>query len=169
MTKGRIAVVFLVAAALAGCATPEPPKVAAPPPPKCEEPPKQLMTSDLVPGQGDPVPARSAVLVGYTGWLYDPCKPGHKGEMFDTSEGRETPFGFIIGAGRVIKGWDEGVAGMREGGKRLLVIPANMAYGEREVGGKIPPNSALVFEVHLVQLANIPGDPAPPYTPPPRQ
>jgi FKBP-type peptidyl-prolyl cis-trans isomerase FkpA len=153
MSHGRAAIAMLVAAALAGCAAPEPPKVAAAPAPKCEEPPKQLMLRELAAGTGEPVPARSAVLVSYTGWLYDPCKPDHKGQMFDTSEGRETPFGFIIGAGRVIKGWDEGVAGMREGGKRELVIPPDKAYGAAgAAGGKIPPNATLVFDVEMVKV-----------------
>jgi FKBP-type peptidyl-prolyl cis-trans isomerase len=141
-----------LALAVAACA-PEPIKIAAPPPPKCEDASPQLMTRDLAPGTGDPVTPRTAVLVAYTGWLYDPCKPDHKGAMFDTSEGRQTPFGFIVGTGRVIKGWDEGVAGMREGGKRELFIPADMGYGAAGApGGKIPPNSALVFDVELVKV-----------------
>ena len=142
------------ALALASCATPEPPKVAAAPPaPKCEAPPAQLMTRDLAEGTGEPINFRSAILVSYTGWLYDPCKPGHKGEKFDSSEGRPTPFGFIVGAGRVIKGWDEGIVGMREGGKRELVIPADKGYGAQGApGGKIPPNSALVFDVEVVKV-----------------
>jgi FKBP-type peptidyl-prolyl cis-trans isomerase len=92
------------------------------------------------------------VLVGYTGWLYDPCKPDHKGEMFDTSAGRPTPFGLIVGTGRVIQGWDEGLIGMREKGKRLLIIPPDKAYGAKGAGDKIPPNATLVFEVELLQV-----------------
>ena len=107
----------------------------------------------------------STAMVFYTGWVYDPCAPDHKGSEFDSNVGKSVPFGFRVGAGRVIKGWDEGVAGMKEGGKRLLVIPADKAYGAREIPGKIPANSALVFEVNLVQLANVPGAPAPSYTP----
>jgi FKBP-type peptidyl-prolyl cis-trans isomerase FkpA len=140
--------------AVAACA-PEPIKVAAtpPPPPRCEAASPQLMTRDLAPGTGDPVTPRTAVLVSYTGWLYEPCKPDHKGEQFDSSEGRPTPFGFIIGAGRVIKGWDEGVVGMREGGKRELFIPPDMGYGAAGApGGKIPPNAALVFDVEVVKV-----------------
>ena len=138
---------------LAACAAPEPPKVAAPPAPKCEAAPAQLMTRDLAEGTGDPINFRSAILVSYTGWLYDPCKPDHKGEKFDSSEGRPTPFGFIVGAGRVIKGWDEGIVGMREGGKRELTIPADKAYGAQGApGGKVPPNAALVFDVEVVRV-----------------
>jgi len=97
MTPRAGGLAVLAALAVGACA-PEPPKVAAAPPaPKCEAPPAQLMTRDLAEGTGDPIPPRSAVLVNYTGWLYDPCKPDHKGEKFDTSEGRSTPFGFIVG------------------------------------------------------------------------
>ena len=152
--SARIAVGLAVAAlAVAACA-PEPPKVAAAPPaPKCEAAPAQIMTRDLADGSGEPITPRSAILVSYTGWLYDPCKPDHKGEKFDSSEGRPTPFGFIVGAGRVIKGWDEGVVGMREGGKRELVIPADKAYGAAAApGGKIPPNSPLVFDVEVLKV-----------------
>jgi len=151
----RITVLSLAAAlAVASCAAPEPPKVAvAPPAPKCEPPPTQLMTRDMAEGTGDPINFRSAILVNYTGWLYDPCKPDHKGEMFDTSQGRATPFGFIVGAGRVIKGWDQGILGMREGGKRELTIPPDMGYGANAApGGKIPPNSTLVFDVDVVKV-----------------
>ena len=149
MTRALLASAVL-AAFLAGCATEPPKPVAAAP--KCEPAPTQLMMSDLEPGQGDPINPRSAVLVGYTGWLYDPCKPDHKGEMFDTSAGRPTPFGLIVGTGRVIQGWDEGLIGMREKGKRLLIIPPDKAYGAKGAGDKIPPNATLVFEVELLQV-----------------
>jgi FKBP-type peptidyl-prolyl cis-trans isomerase FkpA len=119
----------------------------------CEPPPKELVMKDIVVGTGATVEFKSPTYVGYTGWLYDPCKPDHKGDMFDTSQGRSTPFGFIVGAGRVIKGWDEGVLGMKEGGKRLLVIPPDKGYGSQNVGGgKIPPNSTLVFEVEVTNI-----------------
>ena len=121
----------------------------------CEAPPKELVTKDLKEGTGEVVVFKSAALVGYTGWLYDGCKPDHKGEMFDTSEKRSTPFGFVVGAGRVIKGWDQGVLGMKEDGTRLLIIPPEMGYGEKGAGnGKIPPNSTLVFEVTLMRIIN---------------
>jgi FKBP-type peptidyl-prolyl cis-trans isomerase len=126
----------------------------------CEPPPKELVKKDLKEGDGKTVAVRSPTIVQYTGWLYDPCAPDHKGEMFDTSQGRSTPFGFIVGAGRVIKGWDEGVMGMKEHGKRLLVIPPDKGYGERGAGGKIPPNATLVFEVEV--LAIVGGPPSPP-------
>ena len=150
----RIAAVLALAALAAASCAPEPPKVAvAPPAPKCEPPPAQLMTRDTAEGTGDPINFRSAILVSYTGWLYDPCKPDHKGEKFDSSEGRPTPFGFIVGAGRVIKGWDEGIIGMREGGKRELTIPPDKGYGASAApGGKIPPNSTLVFDIEVVKV-----------------
>jgi FKBP-type peptidyl-prolyl cis-trans isomerase FkpA len=119
----------------------------------CVPPPKDLVVKELEPGSGDSARFRTAVLVGYTGWLYDGCKPDFKGEQFDTSVGRSTPFGFMVGTGKVIKGWDEGIIGMKEKGKRLLVIPADKAYGAAGApGGKIPPNSTLVFEVELNKI-----------------
>ena len=91
--------------------------------------------------------------VNYTGWLYDEKAADNKGKQFDTSNNRGLPFGFVVGVGRVIKGWDEGVPGMKVGGKRTLIIPSDMAYGERDVGGGlIPANSALVFDVELVEI-----------------
>ena len=163
-----------LAVVIAGCGSTETKMAAAPaaapaPKPACEPAPATLVKKDLQEGDGRTAIPLATAMVFYTGWLYDPCAPDHKGAQFDSNQGKPVPFGVRIGAGRVIKGWDEGLPGMKEGGKRLLVIPANMAYGERQVGDKIPPNSALVFEVNLVQLANIPGDPAPSYTPPPRQ
>jgi len=146
--KPILASLFVVALGLFGCAAEPKP---APAPVACAVPPSDLVTRDLVPGTGDTARFRSAVLVNYTGWLYDGCKTDLKGAEFDTSVGRPTPFGFIVGAGRVIRGWDRGVIGMKEGGKRLLVIPASLAYGERGVG-KIPPNSVLVFEVTLEKI-----------------
>ena len=130
---------------------------AAAPKANCPSPPSELVVKDITPGTGQAVKFRSAVTVGYTGWVYDGCKPDFKGTMFDTSEGRPTPFGFVVGAERVIKGWDEGLIGMKEKGKRLLVIPPNKAYGTREMaGGKIPPGSTLVFEVELYQIVSQP-------------
>ena len=111
------------------------------------------MKQDISPGTGDDsVRPRTAVLVSYTGWLYDDCKPGHKGEKFDTSEGRATPFGFMVGAGSVIKGWDEGLIGMKEHGVRRLVIPPDKAYGSQQKGPIIKPNSTLVFDVELLKI-----------------
>lgn len=142
-----------LAAAVAFSASAQDMKAA--PKPACESPkapPAELVVKDLVPGTGREVVFRNPVLVSYTGWLYDGCAADLKGAKFDTSEGRATPFGFVVGAGRVIKGWDEGVIGMKEKGKRLLVIPPAKGYGERGAGDKIPPNSTLVFEVELITI-----------------
>jgi FKBP-type peptidyl-prolyl cis-trans isomerase len=97
-------------------------------------------------GTGDEAKAGNTVTVHYTGWLKD-------GKKFDSSKDRDRPFQFKLGAGRVIKGWDEGVAGMKVGGKRKLIIPPELGYGNRDVGnGLIPANSTLVFEVELLKV-----------------
>lgn len=124
--------------------------VAAPAPAEVQD----LVIKDTKVGEGRAAEKGKAVLVHYTGWLYDPKAPDQKGAQFDTSAGRSAPFGFIIGVGRVIKGWDEGVPGMKEGGKRTLVIPPAKAYGDKGAGGKIPPNATLLFEVELVKVVN---------------
>ena len=84
----------------------------------------------------------------YTGWLYD---DGVKGAKFDSSKDRNDPFEFGLGGGMVIKGWDEGVQGMKVGGTRMLIIPAELGYGARGAGGVIPPNATLLFEVELLR------------------
>jgi FKBP-type peptidyl-prolyl cis-trans isomerase len=91
------------------------------------------------------------VTVNYTGWLYAPTQPEQKGQQFDTSIGR-TPFVFVVGAGRVIQGWDRGVPGMRVGGLRRLVIPPDLAYGAQGAPPNIPPNATLVFDVELLAV-----------------
>ena len=103
-------------------------------------------------GTGTEAVAGKAVIVHYTGWLYDPAAADGHGAKFDSSLDRSVPFGFILGAGKVIKGWDEGVAGMKIGGKRTLVIPPQKAYGERGAGGVIPPNATLLFDVELLEV-----------------
>ena len=110
----------------------------------------QLQISDTTVGTGDEAVKGKTVVVHYTGWLYDPAAPNQKGKKFDSSVDRGTPFTFPLGAGRVIKGWDEGVAGMKVGGKRTLVIPPGMAYGSRGAGGVIPPDATLLFDVELL-------------------
>jgi len=116
---------------------------------KMTKTPSGLEYEDTVVGTGaSPKPAQKCVM-HYTGWLYE---NGAKGKKFDSSLDRGQPFEFKIGEGMVIKGWDEGVATMKVGGKRTLVIPPSIGYGARGAGGAIPPNATLLFEVELVGL-----------------
>lgn len=105
-----------------------------------------LKYEDLSEGEGDLAVSGQRVSVHYTGWLLD-------GDKFDSSVDRNQPFAFALGRGMVIRGWDEGVAGMRVGGKRRLTIPPQLGYGSRGAGGVIPPNATLVFEVELLDVA----------------
>lgn len=109
-----------------------------------------LTITDTQVGTGLPVKSGNQVQVHYTGWLYDAAAPNHKGRKFDSSVDRGEPFVFMLGAGQVIRGWDEGVVGMKPGGRRTLVIPPEMGYGARGAGGVIPPNATLVFDVELL-------------------
>jgi len=102
-------------------------------------------------GTGAEAVSGNNVSVHYTGWLY---KDGQRGAKFDSSVDRGQPFQFPLGAGRVIKGWDEGVQGMKVGGKRELIIPPELGYGSREIPGAIPANSTLDFEVELIKVGN---------------
>ena len=109
----------------------------------------ELKKIDTVVGDGKEASTGNHVDVHYTGWLYDEHAPDHKGKKFDSSLDRVQLFSFPLGAGHVIKGWDQGVAGMKIGGKRTLIIPAEMGYGARGAGGVIPPHATLVFDVEL--------------------
>lgn len=112
----------------------------------------QLIRQDARVGTGAEAQPGRGVVVHYTGWLYDESRPDRKGAKFDSSRDRNEPFSFNLGAGEVIQGWDEGVAGMRVGGQRTLTIPADMGYGARGAGGVIPPNATLLFEVELLEI-----------------
>lgn len=105
--------------------------------------PSGLIIEDLIVGSGDEAVVGRSVTVHYTGWLTD-------GKKFDSSKDRNDPFEFPLGAGYVIRGWDEGVQGMKVGGTRKLTIPPQLGYGARGAGGVIPPNATLVFEVELL-------------------
>jgi FKBP-type peptidyl-prolyl cis-trans isomerase len=111
---------------------------------------KELIKIDVKLGEGAQAAAGQRVTVHYTGWLYDEAAPNHHGNKFDSSRDRNEPFVFPLGAGMVIRGWDEGVAGMKVGGQRTLTIPPEMGYGAHGAGGVIPPNAALVFDVELL-------------------
>ena len=110
----------------------------------------ELIKTDVKLGTGDLAIPGKNVTVHYTGWLYDASAPDHHGKKFDSSRDRNEPFEFPLGAGRVIAGWDQGVAGMKIGGQRTLIIPASMGYGALGAGDVIPPNATLVFDVELL-------------------
>ncbi|MEO8778198.1 MAG: FKBP-type peptidyl-prolyl cis-trans isomerase [Rhodanobacter sp.] len=122
----------------------------AAPPAKATGQIDQLTTIDTKVGTGAEATPGMKVTVQYTGWLYDDGAKDKHGSKFDSSRDHGAPFTFELGAGNVIKGWDQGVAGMRVGGKRTLLIPSSLGYGARGAGGDIPPNASLVFEVELV-------------------
>jgi FKBP-type peptidyl-prolyl cis-trans isomerase len=110
----------------------------------------ELIKTDTKLGDGATAQAGQTVIVHYTGWLYDESAADNKGAKFDSSLDRNEPFDFPLGGGRVIQGWDQGVAGMKVGGQRTLLIPPTMGYGARGAGGVIPPNATLVFDVELL-------------------
>jgi FKBP-type peptidyl-prolyl cis-trans isomerase FkpA len=148
--SARIAALILLAAPLgmlAACSG----NVSAPAP----VPPaavSSLQSEDLETGTGAAIAAGQQAVVQYTGWLYEASASDHKGKEFDSSANAGQPFRFVVGAGQVIKGWDQGVAGMKVGGVRRLVIPADLAYGEAGAQGVIPPGATLVFEVSLIGI-----------------
>lgn len=132
------------------------PQKAAPAPPAPLAPAKPARPAytrtDLQVGGGREATKGKGLSVNYTGWLYDPSKPDLKGRMFDSSQGRG-PFNFVLGAGQVIPGWDQGFDGMKIGGRRRLIIPSDMAYGvDGAGGGLIPPDATLVFEMELLDV-----------------
>ncbi len=106
---------------------------------------EELIVEDLVAGDGKIVVKGALITAHYTGWLAD-------GTRFESSHDRGKPFQCVIGTGRVIKGWDQGLMGMQVGGKRRLSVPARLAYGERAIGDRIKPNSDLVFEIELLEV-----------------
>jgi FKBP-type peptidyl-prolyl cis-trans isomerase FkpA len=111
-----------------------------------------MQSMEVKPGTGEAITPGKIAVVQYTGWLYDAAAKDNKGKQFDSSRNRAGPFRFPLGAGQVIKGWDQGVAGMKVGESRRLVIPADLAYGDSGAGGVIPPGATLVFDVELVAI-----------------
>jgi len=144
----RLTIAIAVFALAAGCSRGEPTQSAATggtPEGKMETTASGLQYVDVKPGTGESPQKGQQVTVQYTGWLAD-------GTKFDSSRDRNQPFTFRIGQGQVIKGWDEGVATMKTGGVRKLVIPPDLGYGARGAGGVIPPNATLTFEVELLSV-----------------
>ena len=113
---------------------------------------KELTIENLQEGEGRAAEKGLSVIVHYTGWIYDKSQGDGRGKKFDSSLDRREPFTFVLGVGQVIKGWDEGVKDMKVGGKRVIIIPSDMAYGARGAGDVIPPNTDLIFEVELLGL-----------------
>jgi FKBP-type peptidyl-prolyl cis-trans isomerase len=136
--------VVVLAALIAACGS-KPPAVPGPEP-------SSMQSVDLKMGAGPEIAAGKIAVVQYTGWLYEASAPDNKGKQFDSSRSAGQPFRFPVGTGQVIKGWDKGVLGMKIGGSRRLVIPADMAYGDSGAGGVIPPGATLIFDIDLVAI-----------------
>jgi FKBP-type peptidyl-prolyl cis-trans isomerase FkpA len=111
-----------------------------------------LQITDSKVGTGAEAKSGRQVTVHYTGWLYDAKAADKHGKKFDSSKDHGEPFSFKLGGGQVIRGWDQGVAGMKVGGTRTLVIPSELGYGQRGAGGAIPPNATLLFDVELLEV-----------------
>ena len=123
-------------------------------------PQEPLVITDLVVGIGNEALPGMTCVVHYTGWIYDGHAKRFRGRQFDNSRERGQPFSFPLGGGHVIKGWDQGIVGMRVGGLRRLIIPPSLAYGDRNVGnGIIPPGSTLLFEIELLAVETVTGTP----------
>jgi len=156
-----LAAILVFAISMAACAeepatAATPPAVTPPPAPAAGSPQEVLLVTDVVKGIGNEALPGLIVVVHYTGWLFDPAAPEQRGKKFDSSRDRNQPFSFPLGAGHVIKGWEQGVPGMKVGGLRRLVIPPSLGYGSRNIdNGLIPPNSTLLFEVELLGLESV--------------
>ena len=120
--------------------------------PSAANPVTAMQTTTLKPGTGATIGGGQIAVVQYTGWLYEAGAADHKGKQFDSSRDRREPFKFPLDTGSVIKGWDQGVVGMKVGESRRLVIPPELAYGDAGAGGVIPPGATLVFDVELVGI-----------------
>lgn len=151
MRASPVLAVCVVSMLLAACSGKEE-AVKAAAPVAAVAPPTELQKIDVVKGTGEGISQGQIAVVHYTGWLYDPTAAEQKGTKFDSSRDRGEPFDFMIGAGQVIRGWDEGVQGMQTGGQRRLVIPGDLAYGEPGRAGVIPPNATLIFDVELMAI-----------------
>ena len=143
---GIVGALLLAVALVTACGRPSLPPAAV------EDRVATLGVTDTVLGQGAEATPGSQVTVHYSGWLYDHTRPDQKGVEFDSSRKHGAPFTFALGQRAVIAGWDQGVAGMKVGGQRRLVIPSDLAYGDSGAGGVIPPGATLVFDVELVDV-----------------
>jgi FKBP-type peptidyl-prolyl cis-trans isomerase FkpA len=121
-------------------------------PPAAPAAPRPLQITELSPGAGAPISNDQTAVVDYMGWIFDPAAPDHKGRLFDSSQANGAPIRFTLGRGQVIKGWDQGVLGMKPHGRRQLIIPPELAYGDKGAGGVIPPAATLIFDVELVSV-----------------
>jgi FKBP-type peptidyl-prolyl cis-trans isomerase FkpA len=156
--------ILLAATALAQPPAGQPATAPATPPapPAAAATEATVLVTDVVKGVGDEAFPGMVVIVHYTGWLYDAAAPDHHGRKFDSSRDRGQPLSFPLGSGRVIRGWEQGIPGMKVGGKRRLVIPPSLAYGSRGAGnGVIPPNATLVFDVELLAVETVTHTPGP--------
>lgn len=147
---GVVSALIVVTAAGCGGGAPEAPASQAQAPASAAAPVTALSKDDRTVGTGAEARPGMLVSVHYTGWLYDAAAADKRGNKFDSSKDRGQPFEFQLGKGDVIPGWDQGVAGMKVGGTRILTIPSSMGYGARGAGADIPPNAALLFEVELL-------------------
>ena len=158
-SKSSLLICIVLAAACSGKS--EAPSTTAAPPadapsaaaaPSTANPVTAMQTTTLKPGTGATIGGGQIAVVQYTGWLYEAGAADHKGKQFDSSRDRREPFKFPLDTGSVIKGWDQGVVGMKVGESRRLVIPPELAYGDAGAGGVIPPGATLVFDVELVGI-----------------
>jgi FKBP-type peptidyl-prolyl cis-trans isomerase FkpA len=147
-----VATVACIATAPDALAQPARSTVSTPTSSKLDANVTELKKIDVKQGTGAEARAGRPVIVHYTGWLHDPSASDGKGRKFDSSRDKGVPFGFFLGEGRVIKGWDQGVEGMKVGGQRTLVIPPGLGYGAQGAGGLIPPNATLIFDVELIDV-----------------
>jgi FKBP-type peptidyl-prolyl cis-trans isomerase FkpA len=111
-----------------------------------------MQSTQIKAGTGESITAGKIAVVHYTGWLYEAAAKDNKGKQFDSSRNVGQPFRFAVGTGQVIKGWDQGVAGMKVGESRRLIIPSDLAYGDSGAGGVIPPGATLVFDIDLLAI-----------------
>lgn len=147
-----IRLTLILAAAGALCAGCSEPHDSAPAVSSAQPAIVELVKNDIAVGTGEAITAGQIAVVHYTGWLYDPEARDHRGKKFDSSRDRGQPFRFAVGAGSVIEGWDQGVQGMSVGGRRELIVPAGLGYGNRGAGRAIPPGATLLFDIELLAI-----------------